>query len=188
MSAIQKDQQAIQKNQQVLQMLKVLYPQLANVPEQEIIKAVAVARRLGLDILEEVHFIPFGGRVQIVVSYRAFLKRAIQAGLLEWWKVETGEDNFGVYAEVVIKRRDWQELFRWRVYLNEVKRDTRVWKEMPIMMLRKAAIAQGFKLCFPEVLDFEKEQEEQQAGQDHSLVMNIVETSGKKTLTQSSNT
>jgi ribosome biogenesis GTPase A len=39
---------------------------------------------------------------------------------------------------------------KWRVYLNEVKKDTPSWKSMPIFMLKKTAIAQAFRLAFPE--------------------------------------
>jgi hypothetical protein len=34
--------------------------------------------------------------------------------------------------------------------LNEVKKDTPNWKAMPLFMLRKTAIAQAFRLAFPE--------------------------------------
>ena len=173
---------AIQKDQQTaLQMLKVLYPQLANIPDVELLKAVAVAKRMGLDILEEVHFVPFGGRVQIVVAYTTYIKRAQKFGLLEWWRVDVGEDNYGTYAETIIKRRDWPEVFRWRVYLNEAKRDTKLWKEMPLTMLRKTTIAQAFRLCFPEVLDLveeievqEEQTKEQQVGQDHEEQNSLI--------------
>ena len=31
-------------------------------------------------------------------------------------------------------------------------RNTQIWKEKPITMIKKVAIAQGFRLCFPEEL------------------------------------
>ncbi|MEN3039711.1 MAG: recombinase RecT [Candidatus Kryptonium sp.] len=106
---------------------------------------------MGLDpIKKEVHFVPFKGSVQLVVSYTEYIKRAERSGKLRGWETTMGEDSIGTYAEVVIYRKDWDFPFKWRAYLQEVQRDTATWKSSPLFMLRKTTIAQAFRLAFPE--------------------------------------
>jgi len=69
---------------------------------------------------------------------------------LNGWNIETGKDDIDIFAEISIYRKDWEHPLKWRVYLNEVRKDTPSWKSMPLFMLRKVAIAQGFRLAFPE--------------------------------------
>jgi phage recombination protein Bet len=131
--------------------VRILFPHLANVPDAEIAKAIVLAKKLGLDpIKKEVHFVPYRGSLQLIVGYAEYIKRAERSGKLNGWNIETGKDEIDVYAEISIYRKDWEHPFRWRVYLNEVKKDTPSWKSMPLFMLRKVAIAQGFRLAFPE--------------------------------------
>jgi phage recombination protein Bet len=141
-------------NEDVREMIgavKILFPHLSNVPDAEIAKAIALAKRLGLDpIKREVHFVPYRGSLQLIVGYAEYIKRAERSGKLNGWNIETGRDEIDVYAEISIYRKDWDHPLKWRVYLNEVKKDTPSWKSMPLFMLRKVAIAQGFRLAFPE--------------------------------------
>jgi hypothetical protein len=133
----------------IVQMVKVLYPQLKNVSDVEVLKAISVAKKIGLDPLKkEVHFIPFGNQVQVVVNYLEYVKRAKEK--LDGYATTIGKDDIGMYAECTIYRKDWSHPFIWRVYLKEAQKDTKAWKEMPLFMLRKVAIAQAFRLCFPE--------------------------------------
>jgi len=142
---------AKQEQQSLVELIRVLFPQLQGVSDLEIVKAIALARKLGLDPLKkEVHFVPFKSTVQIVISYLEYVKRAERSGKLDGWSVKLGKDDFGEFAEIEIHRKDWSNPFRWKVYLNEVRKDTPSWKSMPLFMLRKTAIAQAFKLCFPE--------------------------------------
>jgi phage recombination protein Bet len=142
---------AKQEQQNIVELVRVLFPHLQGVSDLEIAKAIALARKLGLDpFRREVHFIPFKGSVQLVVSYLEYVKRAERSGKLDGWEVRLGKDELGEYAEVEIFRKDWKHSFKWRAYLNEVKKDTPNWKAMPLFMLRKTAIAQAFRLAFPE--------------------------------------
>ncbi len=146
MKAIAKQEQ----KQNLVELVRVLFPQLQGVSDLEVAKAIALARKLGLDPLrKEVHLVPFKGSVQLVVSYLEYIKRAERSGKLDGWEVRLGKDELGEYAEVEIFRKDWKHPFRWRAYLNEVKKDTPNWKTMPLFMLRKTAIAQAFRLAFP---------------------------------------
>ena len=139
------------QEQHIVELVRVLFPHLQGVSDLEIAKALALARKLGLDPLHrQVHLVPFKGTVQLVVSYTEYLRRAERSGKLNGWVARLGKDEFGEYAEVEIYRKDWEHSFKWRVYLNEVKKDTPSWKNMPLFMLRKVAISQAFKLAFPE--------------------------------------
>jgi phage recombination protein Bet len=140
-----------QEQQNLVELVRVLFPQLQGVSDLEIAKAVALAKKLGLDPLrKEVHLVPFRGSVQLVVSYLEYIKRAERSGKLDGWEVRLGKDELGEYAEVEIFRKDWKHSLKWRAYLDEVKKDTPNWKVMPLFMLRKTAIAQAFRLAFPE--------------------------------------
>jgi phage recombination protein Bet len=140
-----------QEQQNLVEMIKVLFPQLREISDLEILKALALAKKLGLDPLKrEVYFLPFKSTVQIVISYLEYVKRAERSGKLDGWTVKLGKDEFGEFAEVEIYRKDWSNPFRWKVYLNEVRKDTPSWKTMPLFMLRKVAISQAFRLAFPE--------------------------------------
>jgi len=142
---------AIVKQDNVVELVKVLFPHLQGVSDIEIRKAVALAKHLGLDpTKKEVHFIPFKGSLQLVVSYTEYIKRAERSGKLNGWDVAVGKDEVGTYAETTIYRKDWEHPLKWKVYLSEVRKDTPSWKSMPIFMLKKVCIAQAFRLAFPE--------------------------------------
>lgn len=137
--------------QKKLEQVRMLFPHLKKVSDGEILKAIAVARHLGLDpVKREVHFVPYGHSVQMIVSYLEYVKRAERSGKLDGWKVDFGKDEIGEYAEITIYRKDWREPFTWKVYMEEAKQNTPTWQKMPRFMLRKVAIAQGFRIAFPE--------------------------------------
>jgi hypothetical protein len=55
-------------------------------------------------------------------------------------------------AWVRIYRKDWEKPFYWEVVLSEFDKKQATWKAIPTFMGRKVAIAQGFRLCFPDEL------------------------------------
>ena len=134
-----------------LAQLRLLFPYLKNISDAEIIKAISVAKYLGLNPLKkEVHLVPYGNTVQLIVGYTEYIKRANRSGKLNGWKVNFGKDEIDEYAEVVIWRKDWEHEFKWKVYLSEAMQNSPTWKKMPRFMLRKVAIAQAFRLAFPD--------------------------------------
>lgn len=94
----------------------------------------------------------------IVTGYEVYLKRAERIGVLNGWKAEvTGSVREGTLeAKVTIYRKDWAYPFEHTVSYNEVcqtKKDGTVnkfWAKMPSFMTKKVAIAQAFRLCFPD--------------------------------------
>lgn len=106
----------------------------------------------------EIYAVQYGNKCNIIVGYEVYIKRAERTGLLDGWecRVEgTGEDMFAV---LTIYRKDWKHPFTHYVAFREAvqrKLDGTVnsmWMKMPSFMLRKVAIAQGFRLCFPDEL------------------------------------
>lgn len=97
----------------------------------------------------------------IVVGYEVYLKRAERTGLLKGWKCWTEGQGASMKAICEIKRAGWDEPFRHEVLFPEYcqyrydsdKRQyvaTTFWKNKPATMLKKVAIGQAFRLCFPE--------------------------------------
>ena len=100
----------------------------------------------------EVHLIKYSEKspISIVVGYEVYLKRAERTGILNGWQVRISED--GQYATVTIHRKDWKEPFEWSVRLSEFSKEQATWKQIPEFMAKKVAIAQGFRLAFPDEL------------------------------------
>jgi len=125
---------------------------------------VAVAHKLN-PFKREIYCIPYETSVQqsdgswkkertlsTVIGYEVYLKRAERARNLDGWKVCTEgkiQDNT-LKAIITIHRKDWKEPFSHEVWFFEYNRNNKMWKKLPVTMLKKVAIAQGFRLCFPE--------------------------------------
>lgn len=99
-----------------------------------------------------------GRQFSVVTGYEVYIKRAEASGRLDGWKVETSGTGDGISATVTIHRKDWNRPFTHTVevleYIQRTKdgRPNRFWATKPVTMLKKVAISQGFRLCFPEIL------------------------------------
>ncbi|MDQ3098961.1 MAG: recombinase RecT [bacterium] len=100
----------------------------------------------------EVHFVPFNNDIKIVVGYEVYLKRAEKSGKLNGWRVDIDGAGSNMKAVVTINRKDWEKPFIHEVFLVEARQSTPLWLKMPRFMLKKVAIAQAFRLAFPEEL------------------------------------
>lgn len=121
--------------------------------EKELYMALGVIKSLSLNpFTREVHLIKYNNsdKLSIVVGYEVYLKRAERTGLLDGWKC--GIDPKEGTAWVEICRKDWKEPFRWEISLSEFDKKQSTWKQMPTFMGKKVAIAQGFRLAFPDQL------------------------------------
>jgi len=93
-------------------------------------------------------------KLSIITGYEVYLKRAERLNALNGWNVKTDgtrKDNT-LKAIVTIYRKDWQQPFTHEVYFVEYNQDNKIWKSKPITMIKKVAIAQAFRLCFPDDL------------------------------------
>lgn len=124
---------------------------------------VEMAKAYGLNPFKrEIYLTAFGEgqyrQCSIVTGYEVYLKRAERIGKLDGWEVTTdgkvGDKTLS--ATVTIHRKDWTHPFRHTVYFREVcqtKKDgslNRFWEKQPYFMTKKVAIAQAFRLCFPD--------------------------------------
>lgn len=124
---------------------------------------VNMARLYGLNPFKrEIYCTVYGDgqyrQCSIVTGYEVYLKRAERIGKLDGWEVTTdgkvGDKTLS--ATVTIHRKDWTHPFRHTVYFREVcqtKKDgslNRFWEKQPYFMTKKVAMAQAFRLCFPD--------------------------------------
>lgn len=120
---------------------------------------VEIAKAYGLNPFKrEIYCVAYGGQTSIITGYEVYIKRAERTGKLDGWNVEIeGKDN-DMKAILTIYRNDWKQTFKHEAYFEEAANRTKdgelnsVWKKMPRFMLKKVAIAQGFRLCFSDEL------------------------------------
>jgi len=105
-------------------------------------------------------------KMNIVVGYGAYLKRAERTRDLEYWVANpSGSINWtnlemtDFKCTVIIKRRSWQREFTWETKFTEVcpraKKDGKIslhstWLTQPEFQTKKCAISQAFRIAFPD--------------------------------------
>lgn len=122
-----------------------------NATEKEfgLLMGICKAHKLN-PFIREVHFVKYGSApASIITGYEVYLKRAERTGLLDGWRCWIEKDEIGEKAVIEIKRKDQSTPIRWEVYRKEFDKQQSTWKAMPTFMLKKVAIAQGFRLAFP---------------------------------------
>jgi phage recombination protein Bet len=106
----------------------------------------------------EIYGVKYKDSFNIIIGYEVYLKKAegIKGAdgerLLSGWTVDFGKDGNEFTCTCTIHRRDWAEPFTLTVWQSEYDQGNTMWKTKPRTMLRKVAIAQAFRLCFPEEL------------------------------------
>ena len=93
----------------------------------------------------------------IVTGYEVYLKRAERTGKMDGWECSITGKGDDMAATVTIYRKDWGHPFKHTVYYRECVQINKktgnpnsVWGKMPSFMTKKVAIAQAFRLCFPD--------------------------------------
>jgi phage recombination protein Bet len=108
----------------------------------------------------EIYVTKYGTNCSIVTGFEVYLKRAERTGKLDGFHVETSGSvsNGDLSATITIFRKDWKNAFKHQVYYTEYVQRTKdgsinkFWREKPITMIKKVAMAQGFRLCFSDEL------------------------------------
>lgn len=120
-------------------------------------KFIAQADANDLDpLLGQIFLIPKGGSYIAVTHYAQYIRRARNSGKLASYdansisEVMYRDQKPTLAATCTIRRTDTDDLFVWTVYEREAAASTVGWSKMPYFMLRKTAISQAFRLCFPE--------------------------------------
>jgi phage recombination protein Bet len=97
-------------------------------------------------------------KVSILTGYQVYLKRAERTGKLDGWNARIDGNGSQMKAVVEIFRKDWSHSFIHEVYWEEAvqkRKDgqpTQFWSKQPRFQLRKVAMAQAFRLAFPDEL------------------------------------
>lgn len=139
-----------------------------NLTAQERVDFINIAQAYQLNPFKrEIHVVAYGQgekrQCSIITGYESYIKRAERTGKLNGWKVGIAGEGENLIAKITIYRKDWETPFEHEVYLEEARQykknfssgamePTAIWKKMPRFMLKKVAIAQGFRLCFSDEL------------------------------------
>lgn len=146
-------------------------------------KFIQISKAFNLNpFIREIYGIPYGNNFNIIVGYEVYLKRAERSGTLEGWKAWTEGEGKALKGCVEITRKGWTRPFYHEVYLDEYDQGNSMWKSKPRTMIKKVAIAQGFRMAFPvELGGIPYTADEIGAEQK---VADIVHLPGKKTLAE----
>lgn len=121
-----------------------------NVSESHRQQFINICRSFGLNpFLREIYAVPYGNNFNIIVGYEVFLKRAEASGRLGGWKAWCENKGGELKGCVEITRKDWNTPFYHEVSFKEYTSGKNLWLTKPETMIKKVAIAQGFRMCFP---------------------------------------
>jgi phage recombination protein Bet len=150
--------------------------------EKETMQFLQIAKAYSLNPFKrEIYCIAYGQgekrKLSIITGYEVYLKRAERPGALRGWKAwtegtvqrksivkEIPTKNGGTWKKTItiatgdlraiveIHREGWKEPFRHEVFLDEYAQENEMWGSKPRTMLKKVAVAQGFRMCFPDEL------------------------------------
>lgn len=119
-----------------------------------------IARAYNLNPFKrEIYCVAYGQgqyrKLSIITGYEVYLKRAERTGKLDGWKTVVEGKGSDMKAKVIIFRKDWTHTFEHEVLFEEVAKykDGKLqslWQSSPTFMLKKVAIAQAFRMCFPD--------------------------------------
>jgi len=110
----------------------------------------------------EIHVSKYNGQMSIIVGYETYIKRAERSGMLDGWEVKTEGEVKPVLQESTLKaiitiyRKDRTKPFIWEAKFSEYMqlkdgRLNKFWQKAETM-IKKVAMAQGFRLCFNDEL------------------------------------
>ena len=132
--------------------------------DEEKLQFVEIAQAYGLNPFKrEIYCNTYGEgqyrQTSIITGYEVYIKRAERTGKLNGWTVDVDGEGDDMKATITIYRKDWDKPFKHVAYLPEciqyskkTGKPNAIWAKMPRFMLRKVAIAQGFRLCFSDEL------------------------------------
>ena len=112
---------------------------------------VALANQLN-PIKREIYAIAYGNNFNIITGYEVYLKRAERTGKLEYWKATVEKRDNEWIGICTVKRTDRTEPTTIEAWFNEYNQNNAIWKSKPRTMIRKVAIAQAFRMSFPDEL------------------------------------
>jgi len=125
---------------------------------------ISIAKAFNLNPFKrEIYVSKYGGQpASIITGYEVYIKRAERSGLLDGWEVKTEGEIKPILRESTLKaiitiyRKDRSKPFVWEVKFTEYMqlKDgnlNKFWQKSETM-IKKVAMAQGFRLCFNDEL------------------------------------
>lgn len=102
----------------------------------------------------DVYAVAYKDKFNIIVGFEVYLRRASESGKLAGWKAWTtgSKENKDLKGCIEIQRKDFSTPFYHEVDFDEYNTNQSLWQTKPKTMIKKVAMAQGFRLCFPEQL------------------------------------
>ena len=133
----------------------------SNLTQAEVTQFIEIAQGFGLNPFKrEIYASKYGNNFSVIVGYETYIKRAERSGRLAGWNVTTDGkmDDGSLKAIITIHRNDFTHPFVHEVFYSEYVqrtkegRPTKFWADKPYTMIKKVAMAQGFRLCFSDEL------------------------------------
>ena len=133
----------------------------SNLTQAEVTQFIEIAQGFGLNPFKrEIYASKYGNNFSVIVGYETYIKRAERSGRLAGWNVTTDGklDDGSLRAIITIHRNDFTHPFVHEVFYSEYVqrtkegRPTKFWADKPYTMIKKVAMAQGFRLCFSDEL------------------------------------
>lgn len=123
----------------------------ANIPEKVRVPFLEIASAFQLNPFKrEIYLVPYGNQHNIIVGYETYLKRAERSGQLDGWECHVEGEGDSMKAIIKVYRKDRKYPVIHEVLGKEFNSGLASWKKMPQFMLKKVAIAQAFRLAFPD--------------------------------------
>lgn len=132
--------------------------------EKEKTQFLEISKAFGLNPFKrEIYCTKYGegsiAQMSIIVGYETYIKRAERSGQLDGWQVitEGSVESKTLKAIITIHRKDRKMPFVHEVYYSEYVQNnssgspTKFWQKA-YTMIKKVAMAQGFRLCFSDEL------------------------------------
>lgn len=164
----------------------------SNLTQAEVTQFIEIAQGFGLNPFKrEIYASKYGNNFSVIVGYETYIKRAERSGRLAGWNVTTegNMDDGSLKAIITIHRNDFTHPFVHEVYYSEYVqrtkegRPTKFWADKPYTMIKKVAMAQGFRLCFSDELGgmpYTADELPDQVGQNQIMIEPIDLTEVKK--------
>ena len=156
-----------------------------NLSKAEVTHFIEISQAFGLNPFKrEIYAVKYMDKFSIIVGFETYIKRAERSGRLSGWNVTTegfinpkDMANSNVKAIITIYRKDWDQPFVHEVWFGEYAQKRKdgtlnqFWKDKPLTMIKKVAMAQGFRLCFSDELGgMPYTQEEMSTMQDAQVI------------------
>lgn len=89
----------------------------------------------------------YNNKIILVIKYTSLLAKTMDK--IDWFDFEYSDNN---YVDVIVKRKDFNNPTRWRVYYDEYKSAGGFWESHFHFMIKKTALSQALRLLFADFL------------------------------------